>query len=139
LLSSTLVPVLAAWLLRGHREEENEKSFFHRLRQKYESVIARLMKVRWLVFACYLLIAFGLIFLVGRRLGTDIFPNIDTGLFQLRLRAPTGTRVERTEVIALKALDAIKAEAGAGNIDITLGYVGTQPASYPINTIHLWT
>src|SRR5581483_4342026 len=25
------------------------------------------------------------------------------------------------------------------NIAITLGFVGTQPASYPINTIHLWT
>src|SRR5262249_23606810 len=116
-----------------------ERDAFHRFRQRYEAAITRLMKARWLVFACYLLIAFGVILLIGRRLGTDIFPNVDTGLFQLRLRAPTGTRVERTEVIALKALDAIKAEAGAGNVDITLGYVGTQPASYPVNTIHLWT
>ena len=46
------------------------------------------------------------------------------GKFQLRLRAPTGTRVERTEVIALKALDAIKAEAGGDNVAITLGFVG---------------
>jgi multidrug efflux pump subunit AcrB len=139
LLSSTLVPVLAAWLLKGHREIEDEKSFFNRSRRKYESTLTRLMNLRWLVIACYLLFAFGAIFLIGRRLGTDIFPPIDTGLFQLRLRAPTGTRVERTEVIALKALDTIKAEAGANNVDITLGYVGTQPASYPINTIHLWT
>ena len=25
------------------------------------------------------------------------------------------------------------------NVEITLGFVGTQPASYPVNTIHLWT
>ena len=25
------------------------------------------------------------------------------------------------------------------NVDITLGYVGVQPSSYPINTIFLWT
>src|SRR5262249_14051803 len=46
---------------------------------------------------------------------------------------------ERTEVLALKALDTIKTEAGADNVEITLGYIGTQPASYPVNTIHLWT
>ena len=58
---------------------------------------------------------------------------------QLRLRAPTGTRVERTEVMALTALKAIRDEAGQGNVEITLGYVGPQPASYPINTIYLGT
>src|SRR5690606_33941203 len=30
-------------------------------------------------------------------------------------------------------------EAGRENVEITLGYVGTQPASFPVNTIHLWT
>ncbi len=91
------------------------------------------------MLACYLVIACVGLLLIGRNLGTDIFPNVDTGQFQLRLRAPTGTRVERTEVIALKALDAIKAEAGGDNVAITLGFVGAQPPSYPINTIHLWT
>ena len=36
-------------------------------------------------------------------------------------------------------LDEIKQAAGPGNVDITLGYVGVQPSSYPINTIFLWT
>jgi multidrug efflux pump subunit AcrB len=79
------------------------------------------------------------VFLIGRNLGVDIFPQVSAGMFQLRLRAPIGTRVERTEVVALKALETISREAGANNIDITLGFVGTQPASYPVNTIHLWT
>jgi hypothetical protein len=26
-----------------------------------------------------------------------------------------------------------------GNVETTLGYVGIQPSSYPINTIFLWT
>jgi hypothetical protein len=30
-------------------------------------------------------------------------------------------------------------EAGPGNLDITLGYVGMQGSSYPINTVFLWT
>jgi multidrug efflux pump subunit AcrB len=89
--------------------------------------------------AGYAVVVLAGIFLVGRNLGTDIFPQVDTGMFQLRLRAPTGTRVERTEIVALKALDTIRREAGGDNVDITLGYIGTQPASYPVNTIHLWT
>ena len=36
-------------------------------------------------------------------------------------------------------LDEIKQAAGPDNVDITLGYVGVQPSSYPINTIFLWT
>ncbi len=143
LLSSTLVPVLAAWLLRNRvstgsgSDRASAESSFYRWQERYQNLLARLMKLRWPIFATYLLVAFGIIFFVGGRLGTDIFPEVETGMFQLRLRAPVGTRVERTEVIALKALDAIKAETG-NNVDISLGYVGTQPASFPINTIHLW-
>ena len=36
-------------------------------------------------------------------------------------------------------LDEIKQAAGPNNVEITLGYVGVQPSSYPINTIFLWT
>jgi multidrug efflux pump subunit AcrB len=55
------------------------------------------------------------------------------------MRAPTGTRIERTELVALRALDLIKQEAGEKNVRITTDFVGVQPASYPINTIYLFT
>jgi multidrug efflux pump subunit AcrB len=139
LLSNTLVPVLSVWLLRSAHKSDEKPSFFDKARVRYQSLIQSVWRLRWGVLACYLVIASVGLLLIGRNLGTDIFPNVDTGQFQLRLRAPTGTRVERTEVIALKALDAIKAEAGGDNVAITLGFVGAQPPSYPINTIHLWT
>src|SRR5437867_4104649 len=94
---------------------------------------------RWPILMSYLLVTLLGLVIIYPNLGMDIFPPVDTGQFQLRLRAPTGTRVERTEIIALKTLEAIGAEAGPENVDITLGYVGTQPPSYPVNTIHLWT
>jgi multidrug efflux pump subunit AcrB len=138
LLSTTLVPVLSVWLLR-HKHGPGGESFFERAQRRYGGLLGRVMRLRWAVLACYFVIAFLAIYQIGRHLGNDIFPNVDTGMFQLRLRAPTGLRVERTEVIAQKALDVIRAEAGADNVAITLGYVGTQPASFPVNTIHLWT
>lgn len=41
--------------------------------------------------------------------------------------------------MALQVLDEIKKEAGPDNVNITLGYVGSLPSAYPINTIFLWT
>jgi multidrug efflux pump subunit AcrB len=137
-LSNTLVPVLSVWLLR-HQQVHDEESFFTRVQRRYGGLLEQVMRLRWVVLVSYFIGAFSLIFLIGSRLGTDIFPSVDTGMFQLRLRAPAGLRVERTEVIAQKALDLIRDEAGPENVAITLGYVGTQPASFPVNTIHLWT
>ena len=56
----------------------------------------------------------------------------------MRLRAPTGTRVENTEQLALRVLDVVKREVGADKIAITLGLVGVHAPNYPVNLIHLW-
>jgi multidrug efflux pump subunit AcrB len=138
-LSNTLVPVLSTLLLRHRRASGEDQSFFDKAREKYQHLITRALPWRWPIIAAYVVAVCLGIFLIGRSLGTDIFPQVDTGMLQLRLRAPTGTRVERTEVIALKALDTIRSEAGPDNVAITLGFVGTQPPSYPVNTINLWT
>jgi multidrug efflux pump subunit AcrB len=57
----------------------------------------------------------------------------------MRLRAPDGTRIERTEEITRQALAIIKEEVGPENVAISLGYVGLIPSTYPINNIYLWT
>ena len=73
------------------------------------------------------------------RLGQELFPNIGATQFRLRFDAPTGTRAEETEQLVDGVLDEIGKAAGPGNVATTLGYVGTQGASYPINTVFLWT
>lgn len=97
------------------------------------------MRWRWAVAGVYLAASVVLLWLLVPTLQTEFFPNVDAGQFQLRLRAPTGTRIERTEVIALQALDAIKPEVGADNVEISTAFIGVQPPTYPINTIYLWT
>src|SRR6266571_5636944 len=86
----------------------------------------------------YLALAAAVIVFIGRQLGTEIFPWVDAGQLQMRLRAPTGTHVDGTEAIALQALDIIKNEVGPTNVEITLGFVGVHASSYPINLIYLW-
>jgi multidrug efflux pump subunit AcrB len=139
LLASTLVPVLATWLLRPGPHVEHSEDRFHRFQEQYGRVIGALLPLRWIVIPLYLALAGTVIWSVMDRLGMEIFPSVDTGLFQLRVRAPDGTRIERTEVLAQRVLDAVREEVGADNVAITQGFVGVQPASYPVNTIHLWT
>jgi multidrug efflux pump subunit AcrB len=139
LLSSTLVPVLSVWMLRHPTHLKPQETSFDRLRASYDRFARAIMKRRRIVVLSYLIVSGAIILLVGGSLGTEIFPIVDTGQLQLHLRAPAGTRIERTEQIALQTLDVIKREVGPVNVDISLGFVGTQPPNYPINTIYLWS
>lgn len=139
ILSNTLVPVLSVWLLRHVPLDESEHvSWFNRLRQKYEGLLAKVVRVRWALLAGYLVVAVAIIWGLGSRLGTEIFPTIDTGQFRLRLRAADGTDINRTEQIALKALEIIQQTAGKDNVEMSLGYLGTIPSTYPINGVFQW-
>src|SRR6266536_3551887 len=142
LLSSTLVPILSVWLLRGNEQapagETKREGQFARFQRRYAGLAQRVVRMRWLVLAIYLAIAGLVVVFLGQRLGTEIFPKVDAGQLQVRLRAPTGTHVDGTEAIALQALDIIKNEAGPTNVEITLGFVGVHASSYPINLIYLW-
>jgi len=138
LLSSTLVPVLSVWLLRGSQGGD-EGGSFERVRARLTAGLRRLAPARGLVVTAYLIVTIAVVGLVGVRLGREIFPGGGARQFQLRLQAPAGTKFELTERLAGDVLDEIKRTAGPGNVDVTLGYVGVQPSSYPINTIFLWT
>jgi len=140
LLSSTLVPVLSVWMLPGaHPDDGPRETPFDRLRRRYGSIVSAFVRHRRTVVLSYLAISGVIIVAFGVALGTEIFPQVDTGQFQLHLRAPAGTRIERTEQIALKTLDTIKREVGPDNVAITLGFVGVPTPNFPVNAIYLWS
>src|SRR5438094_4689187 len=135
-LSSTLVPVLCTWMLRaGHSAEP---AFFDRLRSWYRHRLESVLRLRWAVIGAYLAASAALIYILFPRIGTEVFPAVETRQLQLRLRAPTGTRLERTELIEMKAMDVIKNLVGPKNVEITTGFIGVQTPNYPINTIYLF-
>lgn len=137
-LALTFVPILYTWI-GGEHHVQAEGGFFDRLRAAYGRLVGTLVTLRLAVLALYLIAAAVTVYFAGGALGTEIFPSADSGQVQVRLRAPTGTRVERTEAMALKVLDLIAQEVGPENIKASLGFVGSQPSSYPVNTIYLWT
>jgi multidrug efflux pump subunit AcrB len=82
--------------------------------------------------AGYLVVSVVVIALIGGRLGTEIFPRVDAGQMQVRLRAPAGTDIDGTEKVALHALEIIKRDAGADNVRISLGLLGVHGSNFPI-------
>jgi multidrug efflux pump subunit AcrB len=140
-LSSTFVPVMSVWLLKHSpvAHAPGSPGLLEKLRRVYARISHGIMPFRYFVVVGYVLVVGLVLWQAGSRLGREIFPNVDAGMFQFRLRAPEGTRIERTEQVAVEALNFIKEEAGPDNIDLSLGYVGLIGSSYPINNIYLWT
>ena len=141
ILSSTFVPVMSVWLLRHHGQAHTptRRSLFDRITGCYARVLGGLVAARWIVVPTYLAIAALIVVGAGLRLGVEIFPSTGVGEFRLRFRAPDGTHFDTTEQYALGILDTIGKHVGPENVDITLGYVGTIPSSFPINGVYQWS
>ncbi|HEX7476597.1 MAG TPA: efflux RND transporter permease subunit [Polyangiales bacterium] len=138
LLSSTLVPVLAARLMRGAAKAHataDAVSSPSPLGKAYGRWVALVIRYRWLTLVAYLLAcwpAWGL----AQRLGTELFPRVDTGQFLLRIRAPAGTRVEKTETIVRGVDDAIRELVGKTGVRMTLANIGSPQWTYPVNALY---
>ena len=139
LLSSSLVPVLSSWMMKEKRQDEEHTGLFGKLHRGYERYVESTLRIRWPLALIYLCASLLFLWLFLPRMGTEIFPDVAAPLLQIRLRAPTGTRIEQTEPLVLKAIDVIKQTVGPDNVTITSDYVGTQPASYPVDLIYLFT
>jgi multidrug efflux pump subunit AcrB len=137
-LSTTLVPVLSVWVMRQTSTREETAGLFGRFREWYGAAAASLLGFRWRLIAGYAVVAGAMLFFLTPRIGTELFPVVEAGQLQLRIRAKAGTRIERTELIELKTLDVIKQEVGPENVSISSAYIGTQPSGNPINAIYVW-
>jgi len=124
LLSRTLVPTMARYLLAAQTEEERrdqtEKSrnplvhlqlkfeaHFENLRERYHRLLGSAIRHRK-VFIIGFFSACGLSFLLLPFVGQDFFPSVDSGEFKLHMRAPTGTRIEETAAICDRVDDDIR-------------------------------
>ena len=138
LLSGTFVPVLATRFMKDEHGAER-RGFFDKLRSRYAGYLETVYRIRWPLVIAYIIVCGGLVAVLLPWVGAEIFPTVQTNQIQVRLRAPTGTRVEKTELIALRAMDIIKQTVGPDNVEITTGFIGVATPNYPINPIYLFT
>jgi len=143
LLSSSLVPVLANWMLKSKSKEQKpdkqKQGSFDRFRQRFEHILERAMRFPGILLGAYAVVALLVLLLVTPRIAEEIFPSAASTQFRLRIAAPDGTRVPVTEDLVRHVLTTIQSVTGEKNLDLSLGYVGTQASSYPINSVFLWT
>ena len=166
IMSQSLVPVMCNWFLKddkfkhhqhqatlalSHREAgevledlqyEAKHAFeinrFERFKLWFMKKLSKLMEQKKKVVIIYVVGVFSIIIIGAVIIGKDILPKVNTGQFQLRVRAPDGTRLERTEAKVHQVLDIIN-KAADGNVAITSAYVGMQPSSYGTSSIFVFT
>jgi multidrug efflux pump subunit AcrB len=157
-LAQTFVPIMANWLMKEHKHKPGEAvvhdkrelvertdfnndgklSFFEKVRNRFMRFINRIMPARKLIVSVYIIAGIGLVVLMLNGIGRDVLPRGNGSQFQLRLRAPEGTRAEKTEEITIKTINAIKGIVGAHNVSISSSYVGQHPGQFSISPIYLF-
>jgi CzcA family heavy metal efflux pump len=146
LLSRTLVPTMALYLLQGHHGEEYatgndifsrmQRSFaqgFDRMRKAYRVSLSACIEHAWMFIILFLLFC-AVSAPLALLLGDDFFPGVDAGLIRLHMRARAGQRVEETareadlvdnlirQVIPARELDGILDNIGLFNSTINTTY-----------------
>ncbi len=137
LLSSTFVPVMSVWLLKLNPEHVGKKGLFDKVEAAYERFVGGVVALRYLVVPAYLGVVTLILVAAGSRLGTELFPQIDSGQFVLRFRPPPGTNFEVTRQMGQKALEIIEREAGKDQIDISIGFAGQIAPYFGLNNMIL--
>jgi CzcA family heavy metal efflux pump len=147
ILSRTLVPTLAMFLLKPHDEhaklsnnifsrfQRGFERLFLRFRGAYHSLLEQLVLRRKIFVPTFLLLCV-CVFVLVPFLGQEFFPESDSGHFILHLRAKTGTRVEETARLADEVEQYIRTVVPADEMDNILDNIGLPFSSinYMYNT-----
>jgi multidrug efflux pump subunit AcrB len=141
-LSFTMVPVLFTYLMRKDvhafdassgpapkpkggfmRFQAGFERRFERFREFYRGTLSWALsqaKVTVGAFIALMLVSLLLFPFLGR----DFFPEVDAGQMRLHVRAPPGTRLEKTQQYFAQVEDEIRKEVGANQIDVMLDNIG---------------
>jgi multidrug efflux pump subunit AcrB len=145
-LSFTMVPVLFSYLMRravhefavpAHsakpprvqrknplvRFQAGFERGFEKFRESYRNTLSwTLSQARVTVIAFLVLI--GVSVLLFPLLGRDFFPQVDAGQMRLHVRAPAGTRLEKTQQDFAEVETQIRKLVGNDQIDVMLDNIG---------------
>jgi CzcA family heavy metal efflux pump len=148
ILSRTLVPTMANWLLRAHNPHEEhlakprnafqrfQRGFearFEGLRHRYKGILQHSITHRRPFLIGFLAVV-ALSFLLVPFLGSNFFPAVDSGQVLIHARVPIGTRVEETAVRFAKIEQVIRSVIPNKEIVTMVDNIGMPSSS--INTTY---
>jgi multidrug efflux pump subunit AcrB len=139
-LSRTIVPTMAKYLLRGHSHHEAVahadrrnpfvrmqlvfENSFERFRGAYRGLLEKCIRHRVLFTFCFFAVCIASVVGLYPWLGEDFFPAIDAGQFKLHLRAQTGTRIEETAKLCDRVDQSIRDVIPASETSNILDNIG---------------
>jgi multidrug efflux pump subunit AcrB len=138
-LSRTLTPIAIGLLLKGEHRGTEKGWFtrfhhrlehgFDRLRDGYAELLTVLLTRRIIVpIVAVAILAFGAVMYLF--VGRDFFPAIDGGQIQLHIRAPAGTRIEKTEQIFEAVENKIRGIIPANERELIVDNIGLPARLY---------
>ncbi len=120
----------------GKGTRQNHDGWFGGVRRVYEIHLRTALRFRWLVLGGVAVLFAGSLFLF-KFTGTELFPQTDAGQFMIRLRAPTGLRIEKTEELTTRVETVVRdtiPERDRRTIIANMGVLYDWPAAYTPNS-----
>jgi CzcA family heavy metal efflux pump len=144
ILSRTLVPTMANYLMRGHHSTESQVGHgapavrsrnpllrfqqgfevrFEKFRERYRSLLAHALrrpKTFMAAFLACVVLSFGL----APFLGENFFPSVDSGQILMHVRAQPGTRIEETARLFEHVEQTVRATIPPSQLDNIVDNIG---------------
>ncbi|WP_018616320.1 efflux RND transporter permease subunit [Segetibacter koreensis] len=117
---------------------KDKLSLFDKFRERFLNFLNRIFPYRKIIVASYVVIAIISAGFLLAAIGRDVLPKVNGAQFQVRLRGPEGTRLERTEENMVKTLHVLEELTGKKNIAVTSAFVGTHPSQFSTSPIYLF-
>ena len=166
-ISQTIVPILCNWILTDHKvhtyhqpdvqgwpgelegdkevmdlkthkqHDTNKDSFFSKVKASFTRRLEMLLlhkKRNTVVYLVCMIMFAGLGFVY---IGKDLMPKVNNGQFQMRLKAPEGTRLERTEE-KVKQVLAIIDSTVKGHVEVSSAFVGPVSSNYATSNLYVF-
>ncbi|HTB98051.1 MAG TPA: efflux RND transporter permease subunit [Terracidiphilus sp.] len=140
LLSRTVVPTMARYLLHEHDDAEKQKrqvsrnpfvrfqiAFEHRFEQVrlgYLNLLGLCVEHAGVFLIVFVVFALASIGVLAPFLGQDFFPSVDSGQFKIHVRARTGTRIEETAALCDHIDETIRQEIPSTEIVTIMDNIG---------------
>jgi len=121
-----------------HHDKSGKVPLFDRFRARYLRFMDRMFPHRAVITIVYVVATLFFSWLMLSHIGRDVLPRVNGKQFQLRLRNPDGTRLERTEGTMLQTLHILDSLVGPDNIEITSAFVGNHPSTFSTDPIYLF-
>ena len=142
-VAMTVVPLFCARYIKGHQAHSDSRETevrggigarfnrwfnlkFHNLLDRYDQAVGVAL-LRPLATVAGISGVFLFSLALFPMLGVAYFPRTDPGQFVINLKAPTGTRLEKTEELVKKVEDIVRQEVSARDLGVIVANIGVTP------------